>query len=118
MKITVKMVDDTIVVCKKCKWSGSIDEAHWMQEVELGYCPKCGSSEFDDLESWEQVDYDNQVHDHPSIACLSEWTWTGWKARIAVYALLAILLIFGVFPWIWGVIDISNAIIKKFGIGI
>lgn len=129
MKITVKMVDDTVVICSKCKWSGCIDLANWIPETEYGYCPKCGSSEFDDLESWEQADYDDHVHDNISCedAMFGEpmiwpwewtWTWTGWKARVAVYTLLAIFIIFGAFPWIWGVIDISNAIIKKFGIGI
>lgn len=113
MKITVKMKDDTVVICSKCHWSGAIEDAHWMQETEYGYCPACGSSEFDDLETWES--YENL---EPEDKWTWEWTWTGWKARVAVYALIAMFVIFGIFPWVWGVIDISNAIIKKFGIGI
>ena len=100
MKITVKMKDDTIVICSKCHWSGAIEDGHWMQETEFGYCPKCGSSEFDDLETWEQVKYDDQVHQHPSLAWAYEWT--GWKARAFVYLLMVFVLLFGLVPWVWG----------------
>lgn len=109
MRITVKMSDDTVVICSKCKWSGCIDLANWMQEVEFGYCPKCGSAEFDDLETWEQVDYDEDTeeamykHLQP---WKSEWTWTGWKARAAVWGLLFGFLVFILIPWGFGVYHI------------
>lgn len=105
------MVDDTVVICSKCKWSGCIDLANWMQETEYGYCPKCGSSEFDDLESWEQADYDDHVHDN--ISCEDVmfgepmiWPWEGWKTRVAVYTLIASVIIFIVIPWGVGVYHI------------
>ena len=90
MKITTKMLDCEIVICSKCHWSGAIQDAHWMNEhVEYGYCPICGSKEFDDIDSWEQKEYDDQVHQHPSLAWVNEWTWTGWKAKAGRAAHLA-----------------------------
>jgi len=97
MKITVKMSDTTVVICSKCHWSGAIEDAHWMQETEYGYCPSCGSAEFDDLESWEQADYGEEEE---------EWTWTGWKARVAVFASLVGIAVFIVVPWGFGVYHI------------
>jgi len=98
MKITAKMKDDTVVICSKCHWSGAIEDAHWMQETEHGYCPACGSSEFDDLETWET--YDNYDDD------ITTWEWTGQKAVIAVYALMIGVGIFIVIPWGVGVYHI------------
>lgn len=95
------MSDTTVVICSKCHWSGAIEDAHWMQETEYGYCPTCGSYEFDDLESWERVKYDN--YDNTPI---SEWIWTGWKARVSVFVLFAGTFIFLFIPWGVGVYHI------------
>lgn len=116
MKITVKMKDDTIVICKKCHWSGAIEDGHWMQETEFGYCPKCGSSEFEDLETWEQVEYNcGGVYDREAEVELfgKTFNYTGWKARLIIYVLnqailagcffLSALL---VIPWIIGIVKI------------
>jgi hypothetical protein len=66
------------------------------EHVEYGYCPTCGSKDFNDLDTWESC----QKHLEPE----DKWTWTfdGWKARILVYVLFACALIFGLVPWIWG----------------
>ena len=112
MKITVKMSDTMVVICSKCNWSGAIEDAHWMQETEYGNCPSCGSSEFNDIEAWEKVEeysFGGGPTDDPGIDSFT-WEWTGWKARIAVYALMVVLAIFIGFPLVWGYIDILKRI--------
>jgi hypothetical protein len=112
------MSDTTVVICSKCNWSGAIEDASWMQEHEFGYCPSCGSSEFKDLESWEQIEStgresegsDFTWHDKLTwigfypIAIMTAMltSWTGWKARVAVYVLMASAFLFGLVPWVWG----------------
>jgi hypothetical protein len=91
MKISVKDNGRDIATCN-CGWRGEIQDANWIQEDEFGKCPECGS------ENFIAYKYDewNDIY---------KWEWDSWKARLAVYAMLAGTLIFGMIPWIWGLIE-------------
>jgi len=98
MKITVKDIGTDRVKCDNCGWEGEIQDADWMQESEFGWCPDCGSEDqFTKKEEEEEID-------------IIEWQWDGWKARLAVYSIIAGIVIFGIIPWLWGVIDILRRI--------
>jgi len=95
MKITVKDADRDVVKCDNCEWEGQIQDADWMQESEFGWCPDCGS---EDAFTRTEVHYEDM------------WEYDGWKAKAIVYSLMAVMAIFGIIPWLWGVIDILRRI--------
>ena len=87
MRISVKDKSTAKVICE-CGWKGQIQDANWMQEGEFGTCPDCGKEEAFTIDEFSK-----------------SWEWDGWKAQVIVYAMLAGAVIFGIVPWIWGLIE-------------
>lgn len=94
MKISVKDKSTNVVICK-CGWKGQIQDANWMDEEEYGKCPECSSEDFIGFEFENEDEFDDCI----------DWEVDGLKARLIVYAMLAGALIFGMIPWIWGLIE-------------
>lgn len=103
MKITVKHQSDGKTECSECHWTGTIEDANWMHESEFGYCPKCGTSEFEFVkEENGELEFFGETY-----------KMTGWKARLLVYGLIAVAIVIFAIPWVWGVIDILYGLFNR-----
>jgi hypothetical protein len=101
MRISVKNNPTDIVTCI-CGWKGQVHDAEWIQESEFGWCPDCGKE--------EDFEFDSTVDDSGH----EKWEYSGWKAILIVYGILAGSLVFGLVPWVWGLIEEVKFIWKLF----
>ena len=100
MKVTVKDKYGT-ASCEKCLWEGDVSALHWLKETDYAYCPACGSSEFKKLVKKYTVHRDGELEFFGKT-----YHYTGLKARLLTYSLIAFVVIFGLMPWCVGMYEI------------